>query len=355
MLIKFKSSRNWYARFMHNGQLYQKSLKTPNKRQAEKLAAQYKQDVINNLHNLDTKKISIRECFELYQQAKPNDKGLANAAGYFSKWVDEKVISVDRPITDITTAVLNKIVTVRQREGKKPATVRHTIGFVTRAIDHAKKHGYTITSAEIPAVKVKNHKLIWFTLDDEKKILKELNPTREIPKLPSHQKNPTHFRRLAMQDNYDFFIMLLDTGTRLQELAHLKWSDVNLQTGEIQLYRPKVNNQSVIHMTNRVCEILQRRSSTKQTDWVFTNAKQSDHKKTFNAIRSAIKRAGFTEATIHTCRHSYASRLVQAGVQLYDVSQILGHTSMSMTTRYAHLNKSEITKKAAAVLDGMVR
>jgi integrase len=135
----------------------------------------------------------------------------------------------------------------------------------------------------------------------------------------------------------------------------MKWSDVNLRKSELSIYRPKVNNQSVIHMTKRVKEILERRSKTNRSEWVFTNEKGDGCKRTFSTIRAAIKRAGFTEGTIHTCRHSYASRLVQAGVQLYDVSQILGHTSMSMTTRYAHLNKVEISKNAANVLDNIVK
>ena len=45
------------------------------------------------------------------------------------------------------------------------------------------------------------------------------------------------------------------------------------------------------------------------------------------------------------------SRLVQAGVPLYEVSHILGHSSTKMTERYAHLNKSEVTKRAADVLN----
>ncbi len=344
MIVKFKKSPNWYVRFRLDGLMYQKSLKTSNKRQAEKLAGKYKQDVINGIYDLDHKKITIRECFELYGKSKSINQGVSNSVKFYTDWLNKHVIDVDKPLTEITTVVLNQIVRVRRDEGKKPATVRHAIGFVTRALNYSKKLGYQVSNVDKPDVRVKNKKLIWFTLDDERRILSELSLNHDGKELSSHCR---------LQDNIDFFMLLIDTGFRLQELANLKWTDVNLDIAEIQLYRPKVNNQSVIHMTKRVFAILKRRCETQKSQWVFSDTKNIGPKKSFGAIRSAIKRAGFEQGTLHICRHSYASRLIQAGVPLYDVSQILGHTSLSMTTRYAHLNKSHITKNAASVLDSI--
>jgi integrase len=339
---------------MIDGQLYQKSLKTTNKRLAEKLAEAYKQEVLEGAIVEKQNHISIYDAIELYKSDRPT-KGHKVYSDWMTNFLQDNGIDISEPLTKITTAVLHKVVQIRKDEGRSPATVRHTVGFLGRLISHAKKHGYEVADVEMPIVKVKNKKLVWFTFEDEKKILQELDYKRNIPTLPPYEENPNHFRRIEMQDNYEFFQILIDTGLRLNELAMMKWSDVNLRKSELSIYRPKVNNQSVIHMTKRVKEILERRSKTNRSEWVFTNEKGDGCKRTFSTIRAAIKRAGFTEGTIHTCRHSYASRLVQAGVQLYDVSQILGHTSMSMTTRYAHLNKVEISKNAANVLDNIVK
>ena len=144
--------------------------------------------------------------------------------------------------------------------------------------------------------------------------------------------------------------MLLDSGARLNEIASLSWNDIDFEKGEIHLYRSKVNNESILHMTDRVKKLLTERLKMKRCLYVFPNRKNMP-KTNFAPIRRAIKNAGLTEATIHTARHTTASRLVQAGVPLYEVSHILGHSSTKMTKRYAHLNKSEVTKRAADVLN----
>ncbi|MFN3486936.1 MAG: tyrosine-type recombinase/integrase, partial [Planctomycetota bacterium] len=78
-----------------------------------------------------------------------------------------------------------------------------------------------------------------------------------------------------------------------------------------------------------------------------------------DGIRSCIEEVGlnkpelverYGKVTVHTFRHTFASRLVQAGVPLYHVQALLGHTSPQMTQRYAHLRVDKASTEAAAVL-----
>lgn len=64
-----------------------------------------------------------------------------------------------------------------------------------------------------------------------------------------------------------------------------------------------------------------------------------------------MDRAGLQEFRIHDLRHSLASKLVQNGMSLQEVSEILGHSNISMTMRYAHLESNETAKKARDVLN----
>jgi hypothetical protein len=59
------------------------------------------------------------------------------------------------------------------------------------------------------------------------------------------------------------------------------------------------------------------------------------------------------KVTIHTLRHTFASRLVQAGVSLPKVSKLLGHSSITTTEIYAHLAPNEVSEEATAVLNGL--
>ncbi|MCI0559860.1 MAG: site-specific integrase, partial [Nitrososphaera sp.] len=61
------------------------------------------------------------------------------------------------------------------------------------------------------------------------------------------------------------------------------------------------------------------------------------------------------KVTIHTFRHTFASRLVQAGVSLAKVSKLLGHSSVTTTEIYAHLAPNEVSEEAVEVLNRLTR
>nr|WP_280637659.1 site-specific integrase [Methylomonas koyamae] len=146
-------------------------------------------------------------------------------------------------------------------------------------------------------------------------------------------------------------MLLLDTGARLSEITTLRWENINLKTGTISLYRSKVGNESILHMTDRIKNVLNRRMKSRSSEFIFTDRNGSS-KKSVAGIRSAIKRAGLEDCTLHTMRHTAATRLVQAGMPLYEVSNILGHSNILMTARYAHLAKADVSKRARDILNG---
>ena len=69
------------------------------------------------------------------------------------------------------------------------------------------------------------------------------------------------------------------------------------------------------------------------------------------SYKTALRRAGIKNAVFHTLRHSFASHLVMSGVDLTTVSKLLGHKSLTMTIRYAHLAPEHLVK-AVDILNG---
>ena len=86
-----------------------------------------------------------------------------------------------------------------------------------------------------------------------------------------------------------------------------------------------------------------------ECDWIFPNPRtRKPFINIFFAWNRARARAGLPDVRIHDLRHSFASALVNEGMTLYDVKELLGHANMATTTRYAHLSNKRLHTVAAA-------
>ena len=95
-----------------------------------------------------------------------------------------------------------------------------------------------------------------------------------------------------------------------------------------------------------------RRYEEKQADYVFTNEKgDGPRNHATSGIKNALKRANIDHFTIHDFRHTCASRLVQNGLSLYEVASILGHADVQTTQRYAHLESTDVSKRARDIME----
>lgn len=157
-----------------------------------------------------------------------------------------------------------------------------------------------------------------------------------------------------MQDAYDLTVLLLDTGARYGEIAQLRWQQIDLDARLIRLWRPKVRNEGIIFMTSRVHRILSQKNSERgNSEFIFTNKRGGPRGHTVQSIRKAMVRAGIHDCTIHTLRHTHATRLIQNGLSIYEVQAVLGHTDVKTTMRYAHLEQAKVTAKARDLIESI--
>ncbi len=107
----------------------------------------------------------------------------------------------------------------------------------------------------------------------------------------------------------------------------------------------------IFYLTYRVHKILLRYNKNRKTPYLFANKKGGPRNPATTPIRKAFKRANIKGCTVHTLRHTHATRLIQNGLSIYEVKKFLSNTNISTTMRYAHLERRNIFSRARDVIN----
>lgn len=146
-------------------------------------------------------------------------------------------------------------------------------------------------------------------------------------------------------------VTALHTGARQGELLALTWGDVDLDRETLTFTRTKNGEPRVVRMSQTVKATIEDLPRGLPAARVFRNQSGSPiHRDGLTwSFRRAVRLAGLEGFRFHDLRHSAASFLVQAGVPLNTVREILGHRSLGMTLRYAHLAPDHQADAVAAM------
>jgi integrase len=176
----------------------------------------------------------------------------------------------------------------------------------------------------------------WLAYGEEKKLLEEVEG-----KLYGQLK--------------DIVVLALNTGMSQEELLKLQWQKVDLFRKTITTTRKKTSRTRTIPINNTVFELLKQRMRVRpihDSGYVFFNSAGNmiDAGKLKGAFINAVKKAEIHNFRFHDLRHTFATRLVQRGVDLYKVAKLLGHADISTTQRYAH-HYPESLRDGVEILD----
>jgi integrase len=135
------------------------------------------------------------------------------------------------------------------------------------------------------------------------------------------------------------------TGARIGEILNLTWDSIDLENDVIIIKnhdgfitKSKKNRQVSIHPQLKI--VIERLKNHQISSYVFVNMRGAKYRTDTisKMFKTACRGLGLNESIhFHGLRHTCASRLVQKGVPIYAVSKILGHSSVKVTERYAHL------------------
>lgn len=161
----------------------------------------------------------------------------------------------------------------------------------------------------------------------------------------------TNLLNACNEDLHNIVECALNTGMRKGEILGLKWGQI--RNGFIYLDKTKPNESRQVPINDTLDMLFNRirRKKHLTSKYVFTyQGKRIDSVKTsFNA---AVKRAAIVDFRFHDLRHTFASQVLLRGGDLKDIQELLGHKTMTMTLRYAHLTQ-ERKKQAVNLLNGL--
>lgn len=132
------------------------------------------------------------------------------------------------------------------------------------------------------------------------------------------------------------------TGMRLEELLSLRWSQVDLRRHEITLTETKTDTPRIVPIDGTGVGTFAALPRHFRGPWVFWHGDGLRYTTIKTAFRAALRRAEIKNFRFHDLRHTFASWAVQSGMDLYPLSRILGHKTMAMTARYAHLRTADL-------------
>jgi len=347
-IVRRNNSPYWYMEARHNGKNYARSTKTTHKPTARKIADGLYRSIQIEVAQGPSKNICFKDAADRYmglRKGAPSERGLCGTRNVVLRLIDGRTL-----LSEMTGKLLNDFVKCRKSDGSRPQTIKHGVNFICAVMKQARKEGYTVASIEAPVISVKATRLRCLSMDEEIRLLAELDPLRKGRGIPKPCNRPPFILK-ELQDNYDIVVLLLDTGARYGEIAKLRWDQVDLTDRLIKLWRSKVGNESIIFMTSRVVDVLSHRNDLRTNEFVFTNRLGGHRGSGCIGIRKAYRRAGIGDCTIHTLRHTHATRLVQNGLSIYEVKAVLGHTDITTTMRYAHLENIDVTQRARDVIE----
>jgi integrase len=224
-------------------------------------------------------------------------------------------------------------------KGLAPATVKHILVLVGEAFNKAIVWGFY--KGENPVAKVKkpvlqNRRERFLTYDEAEKLLAGLESISDTM--------------------HDISLLSLYTGLRAGEIFNLKGQDLDFENELIHVSDPKNKHPRKAYMTEGMKVMLLERRPGTPGEFVFQSKDGGQIKevsRTFDRVVDQLKLNDGIEdprqkVVFHTLRHTFASWLALQGKTIQTIAELLGHRTLAMTQRYAHLTTDH---KRQAVLD----
>jgi integrase len=326
----FRRGKSWYADYTVGGKRKMKSFGLC-KKEAEFFLRDLEVKKIRGELQIVEERVKVSEFFERYIEYCKSNKSAYTALvderriRTWERYLNECGIA---KLKDITSLVVEGFKSKILAKGDSPVTFNRYLELLKAALNKAVEWSLLRENRlrGVKRLRPDRTRQVRFLADDE--IQRVLQTADEV------------MRRVIL--------VLLYTGLRRSELAYLEWKDIDFNNGLIYVqskpefgFHPKSYKPRSIPMCSELRKLLM--DSPQVGRFVFDNGRNQPlyiPNSYYREIAKIYRKADIEDANMHTLRHTFASYLIMQGVDARTVQEYLGHSTLQVTEKYAHLSKN---------------
>lgn len=344
MPYKRKDSPIWWVSLIDSrGQRVRRPTGTTDRKEAEALEAKWKLEAYRQQNWDEAPARLFDELMLAYLRATRHVKRSADDDLSRCRRLREKFAG--RDMRGLGPRDVREYIAGRTAQGVRPATINRELALLSAAINYANREWEWQLPNPVTGRKLKepDGRVRWLTRAEAVALLAAADASTRAPHLA------------------DFLRLALNTGMRRGELLRLEWRRVDLQRGLVFLEaeHTKTKRRRSVPLNAEARAALIRRARYRaehcpDSPWVFCRRDGGRITEVKRSFAGACAKAGIADFRVHDLRHTCAAWLVSAGVPLSEVRDLLGHASVVMTERYAHLAPENV-RAAVQRLEGLSR
>jgi integrase len=283
-----------------------------------------------------------------HEWAKVNKKSYVDDKSRCDNYLSPRFDS--KRLSEISTFDLERLKSDIIKKGLSAKTVTHVLTLFRAIINKAILWGLwdganPVKGLEMPTVKNKRDRYLSYEQADI--LLQEL--------------------KQVSQKVHDIALIALHTGMRFGEIVNLKLQDIEWDNGTLNVADPKNEEPRKAYMTPTVKtvvkEMVDRRPGMIRDDFIFLARQGKPITEVSDTFKRVVDKLGFNRGVkdprqkicFHSLRHTFASWMIKQGENLNTVKELLGHKSIKMTERYAHLCEDSKQKAVARFEKGFTK
>ena len=325
----FERSGVWYTSIRYKGRKVQRSLgvrvgKSADERLAQNIEAKIRTEIVEGTYfeKQVGRNKSFKEMMNKFMAEHAPKVSSSWRRGYGIKLRNHLIpfFGEDTKLLSISPKSISQYKVSRSNKGAKPATINRELAMLSKAFSLAVREWEWIRDnpvSKVPKEKENNQRDRWLSVEEERVLLDNC---------------PEWLREIML--------FALHTGLRQEELLSLKWSRVNEILKTILITDTKNGNPITLPLNKIALGVIERRARVRSLDNDFVFRNRNGKKVNCHNLRTAfyivLRKVGIKDFRWHDLRHTFATRLAQAGVDLYKISKLLNHKDIKMTQRYSH-------------------